>query len=76
MDSGSDEDFDYSDDEDIEDDHGSKPEEKPEKRVIGAKHLLQLKETLQLDSFKAKTNTKCQCYKPFWPPKMLCQYKP
>ena len=60
MEFDSDDDFDFSDDDQSEEDTGSKPAEdeietkEVEKKVTGVRHLLELKETLQLDSFSAK----------------------
>jgi hypothetical protein len=59
MGSCSDEDFDFSD-EDTE--TKASTEEfaikRPGKKVFGQKHLLELKKTLELDSFKEKKNTR------------------
>ena len=58
-----DEDFNFSDDKHSEDGDKSKNleetfEKSPAKKVTGVKHLLELKQTLQLDSFSAKKKSK------------------
>jgi hypothetical protein len=62
MDHSSDDDFDFSDDE-IENgvsQNLTEPVKRPDSKkvVAGVKHLLELKETLSLDSFKEKKSNK------------------
>lgn len=56
----SDDDFDFSDDDQLDEDTGSNPAEtkEVEKKVTGVRHLLELKESLQLDKFSAKKKSR------------------